>query len=66
MHALFRRHERDEIKFNFIRIGLCCETQSLGEPHDVRIDADRGLAKDVAEKDVRRFSAYPRQRQKIR
>ena len=65
-HALFRWYERDEIKFNLVRIGVRRETQPLRKSHNMGIDADRRLAEDVTEDDVRCFSTHPGQRQKIR
>ncbi len=64
--ALFRWYERDEIKFNLVRIGVSRETQSLRKSHHMGIDADRRLAEGIAEDDVRCFSTHAGQRQKIR
>lgn len=65
-HTLCLWYQRDEIKFNLVRIGVRCETQSLRESHNMGIDADRRLAEGIAEKDIRRFSTDAGQRQKIR
>ena len=54
--ALLFRHERREIEFDLVGVGVLCESESLREAHDVGVDSDCLLAESVAKHDVGCFS----------
>lgn len=64
-YALLFRHQRREIEFDLVRVGILCESESLREAHHVGIDADGLLVKAVAQHDVGCLSSYARQAKKI-
>ena len=43
-YALLFRHERREIEFDLVGVGILRESESLREAHDVGVDADGLLA----------------------
>ena len=64
-HALLFRHQRREIEFDLVRIGVLRESKSLREAHHVGVDADGLLAEGVAEHDVGCLSSYAGKAKKV-
>jgi len=56
-HPLFLGNDGGQVGFDFVRVGLLGEAETLGEAHDVGVDTDGLPAERVAEHDVGRFSA---------
>ena len=59
------RHDRGQIKFDLVRIGVICKAESLRQAHDVGVDADRLPAEGVAEDDVGGFAPDAGERDKV-
>ncbi len=64
-YALLIRHERGEIEFDLVWVGVLRESESLREAHDVGVDADGLLPESVAEQDIGCFSSYARKSKKF-
>ena len=64
-YALLFRHERCEIEFDLVWIGVLRESQSLREAHDVGVDADGLLPESVAKQDIGCFSSYAGEGKKV-
>jgi len=64
-HSLLFRHERCEIEFDLVWIGVLRESESLRQAHDVGVDADGLLPESVAKQDIGCFSSYAGKRKKF-
>ena len=64
-YALLFRHERCEIEFDLVWIGVLRECESLREAHDVGVDADGLLPESVAKQDIGCFSSYAGKSKKV-
>lgn len=64
-HALLFRHERCEIEFDLVWIGVLRESESLRQAHDVGVDADGLLPESVAKQDIGCFSSYAGKSEKL-
>ena len=64
-HALLFRHERCEIEFDLVWIGVLRESESLRQAHDVGVDADGLLPESVAKQDIGCFSSYAGKSKKV-
>ena len=64
-HALLFRHERCEIEFDLVWVGVLRESESLREAHDVGVDADGLLPESVAKQDIGCLSSYAGEGKKV-
>lgn len=64
-YSLFCWHHRREIEFDLVGVGVFRESESLREPHHVRVHADGLLAEGVAEQNIGGFSPDAGKGQKI-
>ena len=64
-YALLFWHERYEIEFDLVWIGVLRESESLREAHDVGVDADGLLPESVAKQDIGCFSSYAGKSKKV-
>jgi len=64
-YALLFRHERCEIEFDLVWIGVLRESESLRETHNVGVDADGLLPESVAKQDIGCFSSYAGEGKKV-
>ena len=64
-YPLLFRHQRYEIEFDLVRIGVLCESQSLRETHHVGVDADGLLTEAIAEHDVGCFAPHAGEAKKV-
>src|SRR5262245_35423242 len=64
-YPLFFRDQRREIEFDFVWIGVFCESKALREAHHVGVDADGLLPESVAEYDIGRFSSHAGKAKKV-
>jgi len=55
-HALFFGNDGHQVEFDFVGVGVSCETESLRYAHDVSVHADGLPAEGVTENDIGRFS----------
>jgi hypothetical protein len=56
-HALVRGDDGQQVAFDFVRIDLLGEAETLREPHYMGVDADCLATERVAEKDIGGFPA---------
>ena len=64
-YALLFRHERCEIEFDLVWIGVLRESESLRQAHDVGVDADGLLPESVAKQDIGCLSSYAGKSKKV-
>lgn len=64
-HALVSGDDGEQVAFDFVRIELLGEAETLREPHDMGVDADCLAAERVAEKDIGGFPADPGQADEV-
>ena len=64
-YALLFLHERCEIEFDLVWIGVLRESESLREAHDVGVDADGLLPESVAKQNIGCLSSYAGKSKKV-
>lgn len=64
-YALPFLHERYEIEFDLVGVGVLRESQSLRKAHNMGVDADGLLPESVAEDDVGSLSSHTGEGKKV-